>query len=114
MASVESGDELAEYAPHKILWRADILALVFLDDLAEVSIAAVFHVQMKVAGVLQVVSLKVLDDIGVLELLENGQFSLKLLLFLLGHVPVGDFLATEDLRELVLVGVFRVSSYQAI
>jgi hypothetical protein len=97
VASIQGGDKLAEDTPNKVFWGSNIFAFVLLDDLSKVSIATVFHVEVKVASVFEMVSLKVLDNVGMLEFFENGQFGLELLLFFLGHVLVGDLFATKYL-----------------
>ena len=46
MAAEESSDQLRKDAPHKFLLRELVVDLELFDDFAEISAAAILHVQM--------------------------------------------------------------------
>lgn len=48
MAAVQCADDLAEDAPHKLLFAHLVLVLEVTDDAPQIAISAVFHVQMQV------------------------------------------------------------------
>ena len=97
VAAVQGADDLAEDAPHKFLLAHEVFVLQVADDASQVAIAAVLHVQVQVLARLDVVALEVGDDVGVPQLLEDGQLGLELLAFLLRHLEIADFLAAQDL-----------------
>jgi len=98
VAAVQGADDLAEDAPHKLLLAHLVLVLEVADDTAEVAVAAVFHVQVKVLGCLDVVALKVGDNVGVSQLFQDGQFGLQLFALFLGHFEVADLFPAENLN----------------
>jgi hypothetical protein len=71
MASVQRSGKLSEDTPHKVFRYT--LRPVFMahDHLAKIAIAAEFHVQMKVQRALEVVPLKILNNVWVTQLFEN-------------------------------------------
>jgi hypothetical protein len=97
MAAIKRTDNLAKDAPYKLLLANLVLVLEVSDDAPQIAIATVFHVQMQVLGGLDVVPLKVCDDVGMPEFLENGELGLELFALLLRHFQVADFLAAQDL-----------------
>jgi len=98
MASIQRRDELRKYAPHEFFVRILVPHLQLFDHLAEITIAAEFHVQMKVLGRFVVFSLVVSDNVGVSEFLEDGEFCLQLLALFGRHFGVTDLLSTEHLK----------------
>lgn len=96
MAAVQGADDLAEDAPDELLLAHLVLVLQVADDASQVAVAAVLHVQMQVLARLDVVALEVGDDVGVAQLLEDGQLGLQLLALLLRHLAVADLLAAQD------------------
>jgi hypothetical protein len=97
VAAVQGADNLAEDTPDELLLAHLVLVLEVADDAPQVAIAAVFHVQVKVLGNLDVVALEVCDNVGVSKLFEDGQLGLQLFAFLGRHLLVADFLPAEDL-----------------
>lgn len=69
VATVEGSAQLRENAPDELLVGELALSLEALDDLAEIAIAAVFHVDVKVVRRLKVHAVDVLDDVGMAQLL---------------------------------------------
>lgn len=98
VTAVESIHNLGEYGPDKFLLGKLVLVLEILDDATEVAVATVFHVEMQILRGLEMFALVVADDVGMDELLEDGQLGLELFFFLLGHFGVGYFLAAENLH----------------
>lgn len=72
MAAVQGADDLAEDAPDKFLLAHLVLVLQVADDASQISVAAVFHVQVQVLARLDVVALEVRDDVGVSKFLQDG------------------------------------------
>jgi hypothetical protein len=99
VAPEQRRSQLGQDAPHEVFGRQLAATLVVVDDLAQVSISAVLHVQVEVLGLLQVFALKVLHDVGMAELLEDAELGLQLFLLFLRHFLVTDLLAAENLRS---------------
>lgn len=96
VAAVEGADDLAEDAPDELLLAHEVLVLQVADGAAQISVAAVLHVQVQVLARFDVVALEVGDDVGMAQFLEDGQLGLQLLALLLRHLAVADLLAAED------------------
>lgn len=96
MAAVESHDELTEDAPDKALLGPLSLELEVLDDATEVTVAAVFHVQMQVLADLEMLAVVVGHNVGMAQMREDLKLGMELLALLLGHAQVRDFLAAHD------------------
>lgn len=71
MAAVEGRNELRKDAPHKRLLSILVLLLQLLDDPTEISITAVFHVQVQILGRLEVFAVVVADNVGMAQRRED-------------------------------------------
>lgn len=97
MTPIQRTHQLRKHLPHKLLVRKPVPILQLLDITSEISIPAVFHIQMQIMRGFEMFAMAVLYDVGVAERLENAQFGVQLILFFVGHAAVGDFFAAEDL-----------------
>jgi hypothetical protein len=97
MAAIERGNQLRKDAPNKLLFS--ILVFVFqpLDHLSQITVAAIFHVQVEVLSDFEMFALVVLNDIRMSEFFQDGELRLKLFLLFWRHLMVTDFFSTEDL-----------------
>jgi len=78
VAAVQCADDLAEDAPYKLLLAHLVVVLEVADHTTQVTVPAVFHVQVQILGRLDVVSLEVGDDVWVSEFLEDRKLGLQL------------------------------------
>ena len=97
VAAIKRRDQLRQYAPDKLFIGVLVLQLQSFDDLTQVSVPTVFHVEMEVLRGLEVVSLKVLHDVCMFEFLEDGELGLQLFAFFRGHFRVADLFPAEHL-----------------
>lgn len=95
VAAEKGRHQLREGVPDKGLGGALALVLEVLDDTAEVTAAAVLHVQVQLLLGLEVFAVVVADDVGVAEAREALELGVELLALLLGHLAVVDLLAAE-------------------
>lgn len=96
VAPIQGTHQLREDRPHEILLRPLPALRQLLHQPAQVAVAAVLHVQVQVRGGLNVLARLVLHDVGVDELLEDGNFGVELGALFVRHAVVGDFFAAED------------------
>lgn len=76
VAAVQRADDLAEDAPYKLLLAHLVVVLEVADHATQVTVPAVFHVQVQILGRLDMVTLEVGDDVRVSEFLEDGKLGL--------------------------------------
>lgn len=76
VATVEGSGQLREYAPDKSLLGELILSDKVPDQLAEISTTTVFHVQVQVLSVLEMVAVVVCDDVRVPQRTEDGELGM--------------------------------------
>lgn len=63
MTTIQGGNELGEYGPYKRFIRILIVRLQILNDLAQISSIAVFHVEVHILCRLEVLAMKVTNNI---------------------------------------------------
>ena len=94
MTSIEGGNDLRKDVPDIIFRGILFLCLQFLDYVAKITAAAVFHVQVEVFTVLDVVSMVIADNVRMVQRMENGKFGMQLVSLRLLHAIVIDFFST--------------------
>lgn len=97
VTAIQGRHELCKDGPHQFLVGVRVLILMRLDHDAQISVAAVFHVQMQVVRLLVMFLLVVVHNVGMVELAQDVELGLELLPLLLGHLRVAYLLAAEDL-----------------
>lgn len=88
MASVERANKLRKYRPHEVLLCVLVALRQLLNQSTEIAIPTVFHVEVQVGRRFDVLATLVLDDVGVDQLLEDGDLGMELKALLLGHAVV--------------------------
>lgn len=96
VTTVQRQGQLPKDTPDKGFGRSLTLVLEIPNNPAEISISAVFHVQVQVLARLEVFSVVVLDNVVVSKMREDLEFGVELLALLLGHAMVRDLLAAHD------------------
>lgn len=76
MTSIQGSDNLCKYPPYELLCRKLAGRLQILDDCPQVSAATVFHIDVQVLAVLQMFSMEIADDVGVLERRQYREFGI--------------------------------------
>lgn len=116
VAAIQSGHQLGQNTPNKLLFRIFVRGLEVLDDHAQVTAPAVFHVEIQVLRGLEVFSVVVGDDVGVSQGTQDIEFGRELFPFFLGHLDVVDFLPAENLDPVLAtcIQLERVVSYKSI